>query len=331
MQWLCHATIWQPYNGFLRRALNRANTAGMRVALGSVILATALLGSAHADGDALEDMLGPREIAVGEAMRGGATGATSIGLNPAGLPLNRELVFEGGYGYRLSDQASLMGVSACDSTATMPGCFFYSYAGASPDLGGMSMHKTTHVAGTSLAYPATPHILLGATMKYFHYASDVMSEPSNSGFNWDLGATVRLTPDINLGVAGYNMLGTESTQFPRAFGGGMLARPSPMLALSFDARWRLSGTDQTARYGGGAELFLKSANGQSGYPIRAGVLHDNGLNATYLSGGLGLSGMSFAFDVTGRKAVSGPNETIVIASMRFYGPRQASAGLPPSD
>ena len=37
---------------------------------------------------------------------------------PTGEPLVRsELVFEGGYGYRASDQASMIGASACDSTA----------------------------------------------------------------------------------------------------------------------------------------------------------------------------------------------------------------------
>ena len=58
-----------------------------------------------AERDSLVDSLGPREMAVGEALRGAATGASAIALNPAGLPLNRELVFEGGYGYPLADQA----------------------------------------------------------------------------------------------------------------------------------------------------------------------------------------------------------------------------------
>src|SRR5262249_55888196 len=102
-----------------------------------------LIGSAHAEGDALVDALGPREIAVGEAMRGAATGASAIGLNPAGLPLNRELVFEGGYGYRLDDQASLLGVSACDSTSAVSGCFYYQYAGSNPELGGMTLSRRT--------------------------------------------------------------------------------------------------------------------------------------------------------------------------------------------
>jgi hypothetical protein len=295
----------------------------MRLVAATVLLASTFVGTAHAEGDALEDMLGPREIAVGEAMRGAATGASSIALNPAGLPLNHELVFEGGYGYRMSDQASLIGVSACDSTE-VAGCFFYDHAASNPDLAGMSLHRSTHIAGTSVGYPVTPHILVGTTIKYFHFDSDVTGETKTSGFNWDLGTTVRLTELINLGVAGYNLWGNQSTQLPRAAGGGLLARPIPNLAISFDARWRLDGTDRSARYGGGAELFVRTSNGQTGYPIRAGALRDNGLGATYVTGGLGMATLKFGIDLAARKAVSGASDTLVIASMRFFGPRQRS-------
>jgi hypothetical protein len=318
---MCLVPNWQGPNGFLRRRAERANTGAMRLASASAVLATALLGSAHAEGDALVDLLGPREIAVGEAMRGGATGASAIGMNPAGISLNRELVFEGGYGYRASDGASLIGVSACDSTATLPGCFFYDYAGANPDLGGMSLHRTTHVLGTALAYPITPKLSIGSTMRYFRFDSTVMDEPKASGFTWDLGATASITSMLNIGVAGYNLFGTDSVQFPRAAGGGVLARPVPSLAVSFDARWKLADDDHTARYGGGAEYFLSTNNGQTGFPIRAGVLHDNGLDTTYLSAGLGLATLRYGIDVTGRTSVSGPSDKMIIASMRFYGPR----------
>lgn len=311
--------FWQRSDGFLREPPNRAKTRYMRLGSATILLATALLGSAHADGDALVDMLGPREIAVGEAMRGGATGASSIGLNPAGLPLSRELVFEGGYGYRPSDQASLVGVSACDSTSAMPGCFYYDYAGASPDLGGTTMHTSTHVAGLSLSYPVTPHVFLGSSFKYFHYDGGGMN-PNASGFNNDVGTTVRLTDLVNFGVAGYNLWGAESVQFPRAFGGGVLARPIPTLALSFDARWKLAG-DNGTRYGGGAELFLRTSNGQTGFPIRAGALRDTGLGITYLSAGVGIAAMKYSIDLAARRGFSGGNETTFIASMRFYGPR----------
>ena len=299
----------------------------MRLAIASaVVLGTALIGSAHADGDGLTDSLGPREIALGEALRGGATGESAAILNPAGLPLSRDFVFEGGYGYRGSDSASLVALSACDTTAAIPGCFYYDYAGANPDLGGVSGHTSAQVGGAALAYPLTPRLFLGTSVKYFHFDSDVMGQPSSSGFNMDAGAMLRLTDIVNVGAAGYNLWGTSSVDFPRAAGGGVYTHPIPNLGLSFDSRWKLDGSS-AARYGGGAELFLRSGNGQTGFPIRAGILHDSDpmVAATYVSGGLGIASLKYAIDVGARHAISGAqHETLVIASMRFYGPR-----LPP--
>jgi len=301
----------------------------MRLVPASAILATALLGSAHAEGDALVDMLGPREIAVGEAMRGEATGATSVALNPAGVTLNHELVFEGGYGYRAADGASLIGASACDSTATLPGCFYYEYAGSNPDLGGMTLHRSTHIGGLALGYPVTPNLSFGTTVKYFHFDSDVMNEPKASGFTDDIGANYTTdSRELSIGVAGYNLLGTESVEFPRAAGGGIVFQPMPELSASFDARWKLLGNDHTARYGGGAQYFLSTSHGQTGFPIRAGVLHDNGLAMTYVSAGLGIATQGYSIDVAGRTSVSGPSDKMIIASMRFYGPRQPATTAP---
>jgi hypothetical protein len=300
----------------------------MRAAPIGLIVAVGISTAGRADGDSLVDMLGPREIAMGEALRGGATGSSAIGLNPAGMPLNRELVLEGGYGYRASDQASIIGVSACDSTNAMPGCFFYDYVGASPKLGGMNLHRRTHITGGSLAYLLTPRIALGATLKYFHSSSDVMTDSNASGFASDVGATLRLTDLVNVGVTGYNLWSTtESPEFTRAVGGGVLVHPLPLLALSFDARWKLDGDQRGARYGGGAELFLRSGNGQTGYPVRAGALHDNSLGTTYLSGGLGYTTIKFGIDIGARLAISRGNDTVVIASLRLFGPRQPALGL----
>jgi hypothetical protein len=299
----------------------------MRTLVLGVLTGTALLGSTRAESDSQTDLLGPREVAVGEAMRGGATGASAIGLNPAGLPLNRELVFEGGYGYRGSDSASLIGVSACDSTNPMPGCFFYEYVGASPEVDGMSGKRATHVGGLALSRLLVPRILIGATTKYYNFKTDLAGETSASGFVFDLGATVRLTELVNLGVAAHNLLATEeSPRFPRAIGGGFLARPIPSLALGFDMRWKLDEGDRSARYGGGAELFLRSGS-SLGFPIRVGGLRDNGEDSTYLSGGLGVASLRWGVDVAARREVAGGDETMVMASVRFFGPRMASPTL----
>ena len=283
----------------------------------------ALTAGGVAGADSLTDQLGPREIAVGEALRGGATGEAGVDLNPSGLPLNRELVFEGSYGYRAADSASLIGVSACDSTNAMPGCFFYDYAGSSPELSGMTMHRTTQVGGMVLSYPLLPRVLLGATGKYYHFTSNMAGESDASGTAFALGATLRLTDVINLGVSAQNLWESSSTpEFPRAVGGGLYAHLASVLALSFDARWKLDGDDHSARFGGGGELFLSGNHGQSGYPIRLGALHDNNApGATYLSAGAGYVSLNWGIDIAGRREVKGGNETLIIASMRFFGPR----------
>ncbi len=282
----------------------------------------ALAGGGIAGADSLNDQLGPREIAVGEALRGGATGEAGVDLNPSGLPLNRELVFEGGYGYRAADSASLIGVSACDSTNAVPGCFFYDYAGSSPELGDMTTHRTTHVGGMTLSYMLLPRVLIGATGKYYHFTSSMPGESNASGTAFDLGATLRLTDVINLGVSAQNLWESSSTpEFPRAVGGGVYAHLASLLALSFDARWKLDGNDRSARFGGGGELFLTGNHGQSGFPIRVGALHDNALGATYLSAGLGYASINWGIDIAGRREFQGGDETLIIASMRFFGPR----------
>jgi hypothetical protein len=283
----------------------------------------ALAVSAEAGADGLSDSLGPREIAVGEALRGGATGIAGADLNPSGLPLNRELVFEGGYGYRAADSASLIGASACDSTNAVPGCFFYNYAGSNPDLGGMSLHRTTHLGGLALSRALVPRVMIGATVKYYRFTSEMPGESDASGTAFDLGATLRITDVINVGVSAQNLWETTATpQFPRAVGGGIYAHLASALALSFDARWKLQDNDHSLRYGGGGELFLSSAGGQSGFPIRIGALRDDsGTGATFLSAGLGFTSVNWGIDVAGRREVKGGAETLIVASMRFFGPR----------
>lgn len=301
----------------------------MRLIVPAMLTVSCLLGSARAD--SLNDLLGPREIAVGEGMRGGATGASAIGLNPAGLPLNRELVFEGGYGWRGTDDATLIGVSACDSTNAAPGCFFYDYLGTNPELAGMTGSRRAHVGGMALSKLLLPRVMIGATIKYYSFKSDMAGETSQSGFTADVGATLRLTQMINLGISGQNVYATEDAHpmFPRAAGGGFHARPMPNLSLGFDARWLLDADDVAGsiRYGGGAELFLSGSRGQTGYPLRVGALRDNGLGATYVSGGLGMATLKWSVDLAARREVKGGDETMILASMRFWGPREAAPSL----
>jgi hypothetical protein len=280
--------------------------------------------SARADADSLIDGMGPREVAVGEAMRGGATGASSTVLNPAGLPLTQELVFEGGYGYRATDHASLVSVSACDSTNIAPGCFYYNFVGASPELGEMEYDRSVHTAGFTVSRAMSPRVMFGTNLKYFNISSDI-DEGEDSGFNFDAGLTLRINDIVNLGIAGYNLWGAEADQFPRAVGGGLTLRPVPQLRASFDLLFKTDLPDdvKSGRIGGGIEYFLQPSSQETGFPIRIGGLHDRATDRTFGSVGLGIATPKLGIDVAARRALRGEDETLIIASMRFYGARDA--------
>ena len=274
--------------------------------------------------DATRDQLGPREIALGDSMRGDSRGALSITLNPSGLPGNAELVFEGSYGYRDADGASAITMSGCDSTGRLPGCFYYRYFGASPELGGVSLSRRGHDGGVALALPIGPRLYVGTNLKYFDYNSAVPGEGDTSGFTMDLGATLVLMPRLRVGVVGNHLFWAQSPQYPRALGVGVAVAVLDFLNVSADALWHLSRPDgeSTGRYGGGVEFFLRSANGQSGYPLRVGAVHDVQLDGTYLSGGAGFMTGKVAVDVAVRQQIAGGGETLVLGSLRYYGPRR---------
>ncbi len=305
------------------------------------MLALALVGTlgasrALADANSLNDNLGPREVAVGEAMRADARGALSITLNPAGLSLSRELVFEGSYGYRPGDGASAASVSACDSTGRIPGCYYYRYFRAAPDIGGTDYNRRSHEFGMVLAYPIAPSLSLGVNSKYFDYNSDLMGETDASGFAFDAGATFHASDVLNLGVVGYNLLHENTPQYPRAIGAGFVVRPVPSLALAADGLWnmQLPKGESTGRYGGGAEYFISGANMQSGYPLRLGGVYDVNQHAGYITAGIGYMTAKVGLDIAMRKQLSGQQmdgsrELMVTASIRVFGPRMAAQPMAP--
>jgi hypothetical protein len=295
--------------------------------IAAVLALLVLRADARADANSLNDGLGPREISVGESMRADARGSLATTLNPAGLALNNELVFEGSYGYRPGDEASAVAVSACDSTVPIPGCFYYRYFTATPELGGEQLDRRAHEFGAVAARRLSPRVLIGITSKYFDYESDVPDEGNKDGFGFDLGVTVLASNAVNVAFVGHNIWAADTAQYPRAVAGGVMVRPSPMLSLGFDALWNLDTAEgeSTGRYGGGAEYYFSSADRQNGYPLRAGAVYDNQLEATYITGGVGFLSGKMGLDVGARKQVDGGDELMIHASLRLFGPRMAAA------
>jgi len=295
-----------------------------------LLLAVAALAAvpAAAHADSLNDYLGPREIAIGEAMRADARGGLATTLNPGGLALGGDLVFEGSYGYRPGDGASAASVSACDSTVPVPGCFYYHYFTAAPSIGGSARDRRAHEGGVTLSKAISPRVAVGITGKYFDYNSTMLGESDSSGTSFDVGASLIVSPRAQAAVVGYNLWGTDSAQYPRAAAGGLLVRPAGMMAIAFDAVWNLDADKpgSSGRYGGGAEYLFRSGDMQSGYPLRLGGIYDDGRNAGYLTAGIGFVSVKLGVDIGARKQISGGDELMVQASLRVFGPRPGADG-----
>jgi len=290
----------------------------------AALILSSVVPSANADANSLNDNLGPREISVGESSRADARGGKAATLNPAGLVLSRALVFEGSFGHRTGDGANAVGVSACDSTNAAPGCFYYRYFKAAPEIDTMSFSRRSHEVGYVVAKRLSPNISLGATTRYFDYNTDMTGEETTSGFSFDMGAIVTLQ-SFNIALVGYNLWGDDSAQYPMGLGTGISTRLMSSLSMSADAVWNLDTPDgeSSGRYGGGLEYFVQTANRANGYPLRGGVVYDSALKGTYVTGGLGFASVKMGLDVGLRKQVKGGDELMVLASLRIFGPRMA--------
>ncbi len=278
-------------------------------------------GNASADADSLSDFLGAQEVSTGEARRAQATGARAITLNPAGLSLMRQYVFEGSYGFRPDDGASSIAVSACDSTVPIPGCYYYNYFAVKPEIDGTQMRRRVHQWGWAASRVLSQRLVIGTNVKYFDYNSDLMGESDASGFAIDTGLIVRATKMVNIALVGYNVLAENTPQYPLAVGTGLSVAPSGSLSLEIDGVWNLDRDkgEKSGRYGGGAEFFLRAADRRSGYPIRGGVVHETLDGATYASGGLGFINPKLGIDIAARRQVRGGDELMILGSIRLFG------------
>lgn len=287
-------------------------------------LALALVApNAAADANSLNDYFGPRVISVGEVGRADSRGAESTTLNPAGLALTRQVVFEGSYGYRPGDGASLINASACDSTVPVSGCFYYRYFEASPEVGDNTFERSAHEFGSSLARALTQNILIGLNMRYFSYNDQVSADGDTSGFTFDAGAIVRPASIVQVGVVGYNLMPKDSAQYPTAIGAGLSLRPGSSLGIGVDGLWDLDDDAElgtTGRYGVGAEYFLAAKDQQSGYPLRVGGIYDKPLESSYVTGGIGFLNAKVGLDIGFRKQVDGGDELMIQAGLRLFGP-----------
>ncbi len=259
---------------------------------------------------------------MGESMRADSRGAAATTLNPAGIGLSSELSFEGWYNRHPEDSVSVISVAACDGSSAVPGCYYYRYVRAKPRTDGSGAtgndNQRTHEFGMTLARRISPNLIFGTTTKYYDYNTDVAGQVDSSGFAFDAGLIARFAI-INLGVVGYNLIGSDEQQFPRGIGTGATLRFGNFLRLAGDAVWNLDHEAKGGRFGGGLEYFF-SPSAAAGYPIRVGAVYDTALNTTAFTAGLGIRTHKVGLDVGASRQLRGGDETSIVASLRLFGP-----------
>jgi hypothetical protein len=270
----------------------------------------------------LNEALSPRSVGMGESLRAAATGALAPLLNPAGVALTKSYVFEGSYGFRPEDRSHVQAVSLCDSvTTSMAACLSYDHISSSPEDTLGTGDRTSHRFALTTALPLSDAIFIGITQKYVIYNDKLMMDPvvehEKKGYLLDVGLTIKVMETINLGIAGYNLIGADDGPFARAMGGGLAWNVAQSLLVAADARYNFG--NDTTRVGGGLEYFFSSGDGQ-GLPIRLGYVYDSDGKVSAITGGLGFVSPRIGLDLGMRKAVANGDELMMQASLRLFFP-----------
>lgn len=304
---------------------------------------------AAAPARAQNDFVGTRAMGMGEAQRATATGASGPLLNPAGMSIVRQYVIEGMYGIKIESVGHHANVSVVDSiTSRVAAGLFYSFIYEQPRLGfywaggkveSEQITRTGHAAGLSLSIPLGDRFILGATAKYLHFDTtaplpmgtvpDHLTLDSVNGVTFDVGMILKLGDRFNVGLVGYNLWDHGSRESPLSLGIGLAYIPVPSLSINFDTVINFTGYQDykvdamtgkvslnqrtTARLGPGIEWVVSGK-----VPLRAGVVYDSGLPATYLTMGLGYLSTAFGIDLSYRAKVQGGIENFLMLGIRIF-------------
>ena len=315
------------------------------ISLAAIVSVVAVAAPARAQ----NDFVGTRAMGMGEAQRATATGASGPLLNPAGMSLVRQDVIEGMYGIKIETVGHHANLSVVDSiTSRIAAGLFYSFIYETPKLGfnwaggkidSEQVTRTGHAAGLSLSLPLGDRFILGATAKYLHIDTtaplpmgtvpDHLTLDSVNGVTFDVGMIVRLGERFNVALIGYNLWDHGSRESPLSLGIGLAYVPIPTLSINFDTVVNFTGyqtykfdamtnkvtLDQktTARLGPGIEWVVANK-----VPLRAGVVYDSGLPATYLTLGLGYLSTAFGIDLSYRAKVQGGIENFLMLGIRIF-------------
>ncbi len=156
---------------------------------------------------AFDDFFTPRSLAMGESLRGDASGLLGPLLNPAGMPLRRAYNIEAMYGFRVQDTGSNFFAGIVDSvTSRVAAGVWYGYVHSSPKfgVGGLGLNlqpalfngkpssdgntyatgtRDGHETGLALALPVGEWFSFGLSAKYLRIATSYPNPAYNATSN----------------------------------------------------------------------------------------------------------------------------------------------------
>lgn len=298
------------------------------------------------------DLLGPRPVGMGEAMRATASGTAALLLNPSAMSLNRQYIIDAHYGFKVEDRGHNLMVGITDSvTSRVAAGLFYGYINSSPVMsfpwaGGFTENahfkRQGHLAGLALSMGFAGKFNIGLTTKYLNFKTTAAlpkgTVPSSQSFDnvngvtFDIGITGRIAEKFNIALVAQNLWDHKSPETPTTFAVGLAVTPIPSLSINFDTAINFTGhktyqatpTDLDpgafklnnkigARLGPGIEWLIANM-----VPLRVGVIYDTFYPATYVTAGTGYQGKSFGIDLGYRGKVQNGLENYILLSIRVF-------------
>jgi hypothetical protein len=224
--------------------------------------AIALLTCGARSARAVEDLVTPRSLSMGNALRADATGALGPLINPAGMAMQKSYTIEVMYGFRPQDLGSELHLSVVDSvTSRIAAGLYYSYVHGDqkfwlPGVGPVEATRQGHETGLSLGLPLGDRFAVGLTAKYVNVSSaapnpayDPVLNPgapanftldsttsfaSADGFTMDAGLSLRLGDAFKVALVGYNLVPLRSVEAPLSMAIGLSYKVGTVLTLAVD-------------------------------------------------------------------------------------------------
>lgn len=224
-----------------------------------------------------------------------ASGNEAIFINPAALALNRRYAAQIDYAYGGPPSAAWSGhglmASIVDSVSnpSLPTGIAYRHLW----LGKGKKRVQGSVVDLGMGFSLHENFAMGGTLTYYGYRRGE-EENYTHQISADLSAML-VFENFSLALAGYNLLGFDTPEGPRAYGAGMAYGNDRAFRLALDYRIDHYSDQLVHIIAAGGEYLLDEV-----MPVRLGYTWDTSLKQGFISGGLGFVSQNFGADVGAR-------------------------------